>query len=196
MRILLINIPHPSIGSLIPDDHLPPLGLLSIGGPLLDDGHEVSLLDAAFGPMPIEGIIAEAVARTPDIVMFSYFGSTSGHPVIEEVAYRLSQRLPVVTIVYGGVYPTYHWREILLREPYVSAVVRGEGEETTRQLVAALESGRSLFELSGIAFRRDGVPVAMAPAPVIRDRDAYRMGWELIEHVRPSYWGGLRAMVA
>ncbi|MBR1155910.1 hypothetical protein [Bradyrhizobium sp. JYMT SZCCT0428] len=25
MRILLINVPHPSIGSRIPDDHLPPL---------------------------------------------------------------------------------------------------------------------------------------------------------------------------
>jgi hypothetical protein len=30
MRILLINVPHPSIGSRIPDDHLPPLGLLAI----------------------------------------------------------------------------------------------------------------------------------------------------------------------
>ncbi|WP_187437461.1 hypothetical protein [Bradyrhizobium rifense] len=32
MRVLLINVPHPSIGSRIPDDHLPPLGLLAIGG--------------------------------------------------------------------------------------------------------------------------------------------------------------------
>ena len=31
MRILLINVPHPSIGGRIPDDHLPPLGLLEIG---------------------------------------------------------------------------------------------------------------------------------------------------------------------
>ena len=31
MRILLINVPHPAIGSRIPDDHLPPLGLLAIG---------------------------------------------------------------------------------------------------------------------------------------------------------------------
>ena len=33
MRILLINVPHPAIGSRIPDDHLPPLGLLCVGGP-------------------------------------------------------------------------------------------------------------------------------------------------------------------
>ena len=46
MRILLVNVPHPSIGSRMPDDHLPPLGLLCVGGPLLDAGHEVELLDA------------------------------------------------------------------------------------------------------------------------------------------------------
>src|SRR3954468_11543919 len=33
------------------------------------------------------------------------------------------------------------------------------------------------------------------PAAVIRDLDAYRVGWELIDHARYSYWGGLRAVV-
>ncbi len=46
MRITLVNPPHASIGSRIPDEHLPPLGLLAIGGPLLDDGHDVSLVDS------------------------------------------------------------------------------------------------------------------------------------------------------
>jgi hypothetical protein len=41
MRILLINIPHPAIGSRIPGEQLPPLGLLCVGGPLINDGHEV-----------------------------------------------------------------------------------------------------------------------------------------------------------
>jgi len=51
MRILLINPPHPSIGSRIPRERLPPLGLLSVGGPLIDAGHTVRLLDAEFGPL-------------------------------------------------------------------------------------------------------------------------------------------------
>ena len=46
MRIVLVNPPHTAIGSRIPDDHLPPLGLLSIAGPLIDDGHDVRLVDA------------------------------------------------------------------------------------------------------------------------------------------------------
>ena len=94
MRILLVNVPHPSIGSRIPDDHLPPLGLLSIGGPLIDDGHDVRLIDGEFGPMPVQAIVAEALKFDPDAVLFGHSGSTSGHPVIAEVAQAIVHTMP------------------------------------------------------------------------------------------------------
>lgn len=195
MRILLINVPHPAIGSRIPDDHLPPLGLLAVGGPLIDDGHEVRLVDGEFGPMSTCDLVAEAVAFAPDAVLFGHSGSTSGHPVIAGIARGIAMAMPGVRIVYGGVYPTYHWREILGEEPYVTAIVRGEGEETTRRLMAALQEGDPLVEVEGIAWLDKGQPIATPPAAVIRDLDAYRIGWELIDHARYSYWGGLRAVV-
>ncbi len=195
MRILLVNVPHTAIGSRIPDDHLPPLGLLSIGGPLIDDGHEVRLVDAEFGPMPLPAIIADAAQFMPEAVLFGHSGSTSAHPVIAETARAFAGAFPGIHIVYGGVFPTYHWREILEGEPCVTAIVRGEGEETARRLMAALERGDRLDAIPGIAFRRGGRPLATMPAPVIRDLDAYRVGWELIDHARYSYWGGLRAVV-
>ena len=49
--------------------------------------------------------------------------------------------------------------------------------------------------MPGIAYRDINGPHATRPAPVIRDLDAYRVGWELIDHARYSYWGGLRAVV-
>jgi len=195
MRILLVNVPHPSIGSRIPDDHLPPLGLLSIGGPLIDDGHDVRLVDGEFGPMPVRSIVAEALAFAPHAVLFGHSGSTSGHPVIAEIAQAIVRAMPQILIVYGGVFPTYHWREILNEEPHVTAIVRGEGEETVRQLMRALEHDDALGEVAGIAFRDGHQPCATRPTPVIRDLDAYRVGWELIDHSRYSYWGGLRAVV-
>jgi anaerobic magnesium-protoporphyrin IX monomethyl ester cyclase len=195
MRIVLVNVPHPSIGSRIPDDHLPPLGLLSIGGPLIDDGHDVSLIDAEFGPMPIRDLVRKIVAANPDAVLFGHSGSTSGHPVIAEVASRVARLRPDAAIVYGGVYPTYHWREILETESHVWAIVRGEGEETTRHLIAALERGAPLADIPGVAFRYGDEPRATRPAPVIADLDAYRIGWELIDFARHSYWGRLRAVV-
>ena len=51
-RVLLINPPHTAIGSRIPREQLPPLGLLSVGGPLIDAGFDVRLLDAESRPCP------------------------------------------------------------------------------------------------------------------------------------------------
>jgi anaerobic magnesium-protoporphyrin IX monomethyl ester cyclase len=195
MRILLINVPHPSIGSRIPDDHLPPLGLLAIGGPLIDDGHDVRLLDTEFGPMPTVDILKAARRMRPDAVLYGHSGSTSCHPVIAEISREIAVALPAAVVIYGGVFPTYHWREILTEEPHVAAIVRGEGEETARQLVAALERKTPLAHVRGIAYRENGRPIATPPATVIRDLDAYRVGWELIDHARYTYWGGLRAVV-
>lgn len=65
MKIVLINPPHTAIGSRVPDDHLPPLGLLAIGGPLIDAGHEVQLVDAEFGPMPLDESCATHWRTTP-----------------------------------------------------------------------------------------------------------------------------------
>lgn len=196
MRILIVNVPHTAIGSRIPDDHLPPLGLLAIGGPLIDDGHTVRLLDADRTDMAIADIVRTAVAWSPEAVLLGHSGSSSGHPVIAEVARRIASALPAVPIVYGGVHPTYFWREILVAEPYVTAIVRGEGEETARRLMAALAAAGPLDGIDGIAFRdREGRAVVTRPSAVIADLDAYRVGWELIDHADYSYWGGLRAVV-
>src|SRR5262245_7242112 len=113
MRILLVNIPHPAIGSRIPKEQLPPLGLLSIGGPMVDDGHQVSLLAAEFGPMKRVDIVAEAVRRAPDAVLFGHSGSSSAQPIVSAVAAAVRDAMPHVHIVYGGVHPTYYWRELL-----------------------------------------------------------------------------------
>src|SRR5712675_805547 len=157
MRLLIINPPHPSIGSRIPREQLPPLGLLSVGGPLIDDGHDVQLLDAEFGPMALAGIVQRAAAIRPQIVLLGHSGSTSGHPIVAELTRLLRAALPDVAIVYGGVFPTYHWRDILEREPQIDVIVRGEGEETARQLVQALATGKPLAGISGIAYREHGI---------------------------------------
>ncbi|HEY5760264.1 MAG TPA: cobalamin-dependent protein [Steroidobacter sp.] len=173
MKITLINPPHTAIGSRIPDEHLPPLGLLSVGGPLVEIARQVQLLDT-------------------NVVMIGHSGSSTAHPTIVELSRLLKLAMPELTIVYGGVHPTYHWDEILRECADIDIIVRGEGEETALRLMHTLESGDDLDELQGIAFRRDGEVVATPPAMMIRDLDAYRIGWELIDFSRYSYWGGKR----
>jgi len=194
-RILLINPPHTAIGSRIPREQLPPLGLLSIGGPLLDARFHVELLDAEFGPMPEQDIVAEALARLPDAVMMGHSGSTSAHDTIMRIAACLKAARPDLLIVYGGVYPTYHWEDVLRDYPQVDWIVRGEGERTALALMTAWRDGTDPALVAGIALRVNGIPTGTAPAEMIANLDDYRVGWELIDHRRYSYWGGMRAVV-
>lgn len=195
MRILLVNVPHPSIGSRIPDDHLPPLGLLSVGGALIDAGHETRLLDADLASLSTEQIVEATVAFAPEAVLFGHSGSTSAHPIIAEVSRRIRAACPEAWIVYGGVFPTYHWEEILRDERQIDVIVRGEGERTAPLLIHALEAGEPLCRIPGIAYRKNGKVLATPDAALIENLDDYRVGWELIDPKNYSYWGGRRAVV-
>lgn len=209
MRLLLINPPHPAIGSRIPREHLPPLGLLALGGPLLDAGHTVRLLDAEFGPIPPEEIAARANDFGPDAVLIGHSGSTSGHPSAMDVARVVRWVSPSSWIIYGGVLPTFHWSDILSREGQVDFVVRGEGEEAIVELIAALQNRSHLDRVAGLAYREGvsagprrqhatvGGTVRATPARMpIACLDKHRIGWELIDHRRYTYWGQRRAVVA
>ncbi len=195
MRLTLMNPPHTAIGKRVPREHLPPLGHLAIGGPLIDAGHNVTLLNADPAPMDDPAIIAALVARAPQAVLIGHSGSTSAHPAVLRLARAIRAALPRTHIIYGGVYPSHHWREVLEECPAVDVTVRGEGEVTAPRLIAALEAGVDLTSITGIAFRRNGRPHATAPAPMLRDLDSARVGWEVVDLTRHSYRGGKRAVV-
>ncbi len=193
--ILLINPPHTAIGSRIPREQLPPLGLLSVGGPLIDAGFPVTLLDAEFGPLTVEGIAERVIQVAPRLVMMGHSGSSSAHPTAIRIAAAIKAMLPGTIVVYGGVHPTYHWEEVLNQNYCIDYVVRGEGERTAVLLALALADKTPLIAVDGIAFRWHGRAFATPQAEMIADLDQYRVGWELIDHARYSYWGGKRAVV-
>jgi anaerobic magnesium-protoporphyrin IX monomethyl ester cyclase len=195
MHITIINPPHTSIGSRIPKEQLPPLGLLSIAGPLIDHGFPVKLIDAEFGPMALSEIVDRTIAQNPNVIMIGHSGSSSVHDTVVALCVLLKSQFPQVLIVYGGVHPTYHWDEILQQHGEIDYVVRGEGEETALQLMLALRQRSPLHLVSGIAFREKAQIVKTTDAVMIKNLDDYRVAWELIDHKRYSYWGGKRAVV-
>jgi anaerobic magnesium-protoporphyrin IX monomethyl ester cyclase len=196
VKITLINPPHTAIGSRIPREHLPPLGLLGVGGPLIDAGFAVDLIDAEFGPMPLDQLVQGVVRRRADVVMIGHAGSSSAHATVVAVCQALKQAVPQLVIVYGGVHPTYQWDEILHDHPEIDIIVRGEGEQTALLLIQALAHGQPLDRIDGIAFRHEGRVIGTPAAGTIRNLDDFRIAWELIDHRRYSYWGGKRAVVA
>jgi anaerobic magnesium-protoporphyrin IX monomethyl ester cyclase len=155
----------------------------------------VQLLDAEFGPLSVQQIVKQATSYSPEAILISHSGSTSGHPIVAEITRTLRRALPKTWIIYGGVFPTYHWREILNEEPQINFIVRGEGEETAVRLIHALETRGHFQAIPGIAYWFNGRPFATPPAPIIHDLNVYRVGWELIDHSQYTYWGDRRAVV-
>lgn len=194
-KILLLNPPHTAIGSRIPDDHLPPLGLLAIGGPLIDAGFAVELLDADRDPLSPEEIVRRVVAVSPRIVMVGHAGSSTAHPTIADLALRIKAALPATRIVYGGVFPSYHWREVLDECSAIDVIVRGEGEQTAVRVARTLVTHGLLATVPGCAYREAGVARATRQARPIENLDDYRVAWELIDFDHYAYWGGRKAVV-
>ncbi len=139
VRVMLVNPPYQTLTSNLGVGHQVPLGLLMVGGRLIDDGHVVLLVDAEARHLSVADVGREVERWRPDVVMTGHAGSTPAHPVCMEVLQEVKRvRLRVVT-VYGGVYPTYHAEQVLREDVCVDVVVRGEGEKVAAELVREID---------------------------------------------------------
>jgi len=195
MRILIINPPHLSIGSRIPNEHLPPLGLLSIAGPLIDAGHEVKLLDADFESLKFDKIVTRVSEYNPNAVLLGHSGSTSAQPIINDLTKLIKQKNDTIKIIIGGVFPTFHWKEILENNLHIDFIVRGEGEEITLKLISAIELNKNFENINGIAYNLNNVPFKTDEPEPINNIDQFRIGWELMSNYNYMYWGNKKAVV-
>lgn len=82
MKIARLNPPHRAIDSRVPKGQLPPLGHLAMGGPLIDAGHAVRLINADPAPMTDAGILEARLNDPPGAALIGHAGSTSAHPVV------------------------------------------------------------------------------------------------------------------
>ena len=194
MRIALINAPLQSTISDSALGHQTPLGLLMVGGPLLDDGCDVQLFDAARAHWTDADVVDRLGAFQPQVVMMGHPASTPSHPCSLRLLRAVKHAMPDVVTVYGGVHPTFQCEDILAEHDEVDVVVRGEGEATTRALVRTLdrsgatvsdayfgrESRIDLSSVAGIAWRDGACVVVNAPRPVLDDLEGSRIAWELI----------------
>ncbi len=113
MRVALVNAPLRSAISDLALGHQIPLGLLMIAGPLLDSGHEATLIDAARDYLSDERILQRLRERGAEVVLTGHSASTKAHAGCLRMLGALKRAMPQIVTVYGGVHPTNHWREIL-----------------------------------------------------------------------------------
>ncbi|MBI3966682.1 MAG: cobalamin B12-binding domain-containing protein, partial [Chloroflexi bacterium] len=158
-----------------------PLGLVLVGGPLVDAGHSVELVDNDLYGWSHERLVAELRRRQPDCVLLGHTGSTAAHPTSLATARAIRRALPTVRIAYGGVFPTYAAEHTLRECRAIDVVVRGEGEITCLELVDAWSRGASLAGIAGLTWRDGDRIRTNPPQPPIADLDTYRPAWELVD---------------
>ena len=146
---------------------VPPLGLAYVAGALETAGCAVHVIDAlAEAPRTrtryfqgyLVGLpLADIAARVPADALVVGITCMFTHewPMVVHLVRLIKERRPEVCVVVGGEHVTA-MPEFSLVTSRADALVLGEGEETTTELVAALASGTSLDAVDGIAFRRNG----------------------------------------
>src|SRR4051812_39254230 len=77
-----------------------PLGLVFLGGPLLDAGHRVRLIDNDALGWDDDRLARELSEDPPDGILIGHTASTAAHPVAMATARALRARFPTAVLVY------------------------------------------------------------------------------------------------
>jgi len=167
----------------------PPTGLCYLAGVLREEGFHVSIIDAEALGLGGEETVRQILAREPQIVGLACktLWVTNAH----RVARDLKARAPAIPIVAGGNHVTALPERSLKEFPAFDLVVVGEGEKTFLELLTALNEGRDLHSVPGLAIRKNDHITRTAPRERIRDLDelpfpAFDLLPDLATHYRPA----------
>jgi len=186
MRVTLIQPPmfHQKV-------HLAPnLGLAYIAAVLERDGVEVRVIDAAADDLGYDEILDKIRELKPRII------GAGGQTPVSSRSITIFQRVkneidPNILTVAGGPHFTFTDRESVARFAALDVVVRGEAEETMRQLCQNVSTGRGLDDVKGITYRNGNGEIVQNPdREPISDLDSLPFpAWHLFP-VEKYHWAG------
>ena len=188
-RVVLINPARHFIANAHGLGYLIPLGLVSIGGALIDAGFTVKLIDHDLNGWSYSRLIQEIADFKADYILLGHSGSTAAHKTAIKTIQAIHQKLPHLRVVYGGVYPTYAHEAVMKECEEIDVIVRGEGELTIVSLLRAWEQTDDLSFMDGVTWRRGEEVIVNRSRTPIKDLDEYRPGWELVDWERYSMFG-------
>ena len=170
MKALLISPPTNSIVKAIIGTTGPPLGLAYLASVAREEGWEVKIVDALAEDLDFEDVKKIIGKYYPDVLGLS--ATTSMIPDAYKVASIAKAINPDMLVMIGGPHVTFTAEQTLEECQSIDVVVRGEGEETFRELLQHLREGRGFRDILGITYRENGGEIrSNPPRPLIRDLD-------------------------
>jgi anaerobic magnesium-protoporphyrin IX monomethyl ester cyclase len=142
-----------------------PLSLLCLASPLLQAGFEVKLVDNLISPNYEETILREA----KDALLLGISVLTGPHiGAAVRISKAVKKQTPSLPIVFGGWHASLATQQTL-QEPYVDAVVRGQGELTLLELAQRLAGGQDLHGVRGLSFKDANGKIVHEPERPVAD---------------------------
>ncbi|MDJ0876525.1 MAG: radical SAM protein [Desulfobacterales bacterium] len=163
-RVLLINPFYP-----IAETPSPPLGLAYLAASLESSGFAVRLLDGVVGPLNNGHLAKELNDFAPHWVGVTAVTMTVNRAL--EIVRQVKTIDPGVGTVMGGPHVTFTAAATLEAVPELDVIVRGEGEATLSELVAAGDDRDAWEKIPGLSYRRGGCIHHTADRPPQADID-------------------------
>lgn len=129
-----------------------PLCLLSLAATLRASDFAVVVIDAAITPDYHDRVLKESV----DALCIGISVLTG--PMIQgaiDIATAVRKQSPNLPVIFGGWHPSL-LPDQTLDEPFVDAIVRGQGELTILEVAEHLVDGRTMHSISGLSCKDNG----------------------------------------
>ena len=188
MRILFVHPNYRSGGAEIAGNW-PPAWVAYLTGSLRAAGFDdIHFVDAMTNDLSDEEVARRIAELRPDVV-----GVTAITPSIykaEEILRLAQEQAPEAVRVLGGIHATFMYKQVLSEAPWIDVIVRGEGEEIVTELMLAIEDGRwpaDRYRIKGLAFRDGEEIVATEAAPTVKNLDAIKPDWSILEWEKYIY---------
>ena len=128
----------------------PPLSLLSLASPLIEEGFRVSIVDGSVEP-EYKRIVAREIKDAACLGISLLTGQMIRSAA--EVARLVRKLRPALPIIFGGWHPSLLPAQTL-NEHFVDIVVRAQGERTIVEIARLLSEGKPLDSVRGISLKR------------------------------------------
>ena len=154
-KVVLVNPPmrpEQVYGSIVEWGSIsPPTGLCYIAAFLREKGYDVCIIDAEALKLDTTGTVEEILRQNPDMVGIAC--KTLWIVNAHTLAGKLKERIPQIPIVAGGNHVTALPERTLKEFPSFDILIIGEGEHTLLELIESLNTGGTLHNVNGLAFR-------------------------------------------
>lgn len=159
---------------------LPFLGIGYIASWVQKNGYEVAIVDPHTFNWDIEKSIQEILKHNPDAV--GIHATTNNRFKGIALIRELRKQKPDLFIFVGGPHFALTAGNALKVVPEIDAVVKGEGEITTQELLDALQKDKDFSRVLGIFYRGENGEIIETPnRPFAQDIDVFTLNWELFD---------------